>query len=1222
MIDKKLLVGGINNDDAEHLIDPKEYLGGMNVRFSTSENGKFNVISNVEGNTKKVNTINALGQSTVFSLPAGTNVTIGAYEDTPNKRVFFFNKNSNGDDGIYCYDYSSDLVYTVLLGSSVDGGLDFNNDIHAVAMIGKLLYWTDNDNPQRRINVEAAMKLNHPTLFPGVDAYVAYTAYYDTTDKMSPSVINLIRNQPWAPPSATKNYDYTYVNNLISGEAFQFCYRFVYRDYEISTLSPLSALSNYNQESDNYNRITVSIPLDQKIEQDVLRVEMAVKYVNGGKMFVVKTFSNGFDDHNSGTTPLSFSFYNDVVGSAIGDSDSIKQFDSIPVKSGALEIAKDRLFLGNNTSGYESPSSTSLTLSTTTYNPGSTSGYWFEISWYTNQYNTSWNTVHLIDITGLSSNSGYYAAPGYPTTSYYYNASDYVGAGIQNVAQYYGFSMGRLRSFSNTGIKVTITGPYPAPVTAVNKYIFKTDSSYKLGVVFYDYAGRKCGVVTSDALKTVIPDRQYSLNSDFITNINWQLINNGDLSIRLSEIPEWAHYYSVVMTKCLRTTFFMQMKATDVKYISKDSTGAYTTPTATYSETAYGIVVKLDGLNKYKMGYSFQEGDILKLYGSDGIKRYLKVKDVYSDYVVVDLANLGTIVSYIYEIYTPYTESINEYFYEKGVSYKINNPGTIARQYSTLSGSFTGDVILLQRTLSSTNFLTEAMSPNDLYWKIWNTNIGRTNIVSDADQSKDGVNIVYSNVIITGTQTNGLSSFEALNFSRVPIELNKIQALRLVNKIEAEGTVMLAIGEQETASIYLGEAQLFDNTGSSFLAKSSGVIGNMNVLRGSFGTTNPESISRFLGQVYWFDANKGCVVRYDSNGLFPISSYKMFKYFKKVGQSVLKNGFKVYGGVDPYHLEVLMFVPRVSLEPSGTVLIDQILLSQSYSNDGAYYVQDGYGNTVEDGGSNKVIYQSGSNGDPSNYEISVVVGRIYRVVGSGVTINYAGQSWSSGQYFVATDEYPTISIQLATGGEFTLYELVRPVYEMYDNQGGVLVYKTDIDRWVSMYSYRPEWLSMVGNRLVSFKSGYLYLHDSQSYNTFYGNTVDSSIAFAHNEAGNITKLYNSVSIEGDTPSRIHVRTEVPNVQSSDIVATTYDDKTFTNGDFKVKEGVSYAEIFRDRFSPNVSGTYDQKVLIGDKIRGELAKFQVVFLQPNTKKNIKFANVGYVLSRGNTTQNLK
>lgn len=1257
MISKKLLVGGINADDSHILLDPKEYLNAFNLRFTTSENGSVGEMSNIEGNTLLNTTINSTGTTTTWSLPSGTNRTIGAYEDTPNKRVFFFNWNYNGEHGIYCYDSKVGLVYTVLVSSNTNDGLSFSNDITGVAMIGSLLYWTDGVNPQRRINVDAAIKANHPTYSTTYDAYktmilgvitpgsgytngtytnisltggtgsgakatftiaggavtsvvVTYGGVgYVVGDTLSASgvvggsgfsvqvksliassVINVIRNQPAYPVTVNKGSDGTYPNNLIQGEAFQFAYRFIYRDFETSVFSPFSKLMNINTATENtagYDYISVTIPLAQHIEQDVIRVEVAVKYILGGKMSVIKTFDSGFEAHNI-STALTFKFYNDTVGVSVDDATSVKEFDSVPITSGALEIAKNRLFLGNNYDGYASPSTTSLSTSSTTVGSPSISANWKQLN-----YMISFTVYHFwfVDVGGISA-SGFYRSTGgtptpddyptsYPTTLAWSNMV-YIGNSMTSIYAYLTTVHGTTITSSNSlgvtssGHTITITGG-PSVIGTSDQNIFKTDATYKLGVVFYDFAGRRCGVVTNDSCKETTADRTYA---DLVatSKIDWTLSN----SSALTEIPSWASYYSILMTKCMRTSYFIQMKADGLIYIKKDSTtGVYATD-ATYADTHFGLGINVKSLYSNGLGYAYQEGDILKLYLSSGAApTSLKVKDTWNDYVIVDLYNYSTYTAAVYEIYTPYTKSATEVYYEQGDMYSILNPGTSSRTYSTVLGSVKGDITSIQRTISSTPYQFEAMAPIDKYWKQWNTNGGRPNIEITAKPVQKKVSVYWSNVVMLGTEINGLSTFDSLDQMQLPVELSSIKYLGLVNKIESEGTVMLAIGEQETASLYLGEAQVFDNTGNSFLASSSGVIGNINVLRGSFGTLNPESIVRYLGSVYWFDSIKGAHVRYDNNGLTPVSNNKMMKYFRKVGQDMMSNSsLKIFGGVDPYHGEFLMYAPRASYKPKNTVLSDMSLYttSISYSGSGSVFV-------------------------------SLYAGYLYKItLSSGVTASYNGESITD--TFIA-DDSDYISISAPSSGSFTLQILLRGIYEAYDGQGGTWAYQPGIDRYTSQYSFRPEWMSLVANRLITFKAGKPYIHNSTTYNTFYGDSHHSAIAFVHNEAGNVTKTYTSFDTAGTTPDVVHVRTEIPNVQSSDIRLA----------DFRVKEGVNYSAIYRDRLSPNVTGTADEKVSKGDVIRGEVAKFMVVFFSPLTIIRQKFADIGFSLSRGhNSTQN--
>src|ERR1700680_3082041 len=92
---------------------------------------------------------------------------------------------------------------------------------------------------------------------------------------------------------------------------------------------------------------------------------------------------------------------------------------------------------------------------------------------------------------------------------------------------------------------------------------------------------------------------------------------------------------------------------------------------------------------------------------------------------------------------------------------------------------------------------------------------------------------------------------------------------------------MLAIcAAGETASLYLSENIIQATTGDQIVAQTTDVIGYINNLRGSYGTINPESVREFRGNVYWLDALNGKYIQYADNGLFPISNYKMTRYWK------------------------------------------------------------------------------------------------------------------------------------------------------------------------------------------------------------------------------------------------------------------------------------------------------------------------------------------------------
>ena len=242
-----------------------------------------------------------------------------------------------------------------------------------------------------------------------------------------------------------------------------------------------------------------------------------------------------------------------------------------------------------------------------------------------------------------------------------------------------------------------------------------------------------------------------------------------------------------------------------------------------------------------------------------------------------------------------------------------------------MSGSLIGDIFVFQRQFNnSIYYYVEAMSPNDLFFRNWFTDEGFVNFVILLGQNRNEHEIRYSNVFTAGTQNNGLSTFEALNYKTIPLGTGSIQKLQLASKTTEQGVVMLSIGSFQTASCYLGEVQLVGSSSNSSLVQDVAVIGTVNVLKGMFGTTAPETVVEYLGVIFWYDLNNGTIVQYSSNGLFPVSSYKQEKLFKNYAKGYLAasegnldniNGFHhIPTYVDPYHKELGVTLPGLIYE--------------------------------------------------------------------------------------------------------------------------------------------------------------------------------------------------------------------------------------------------------------------------------------------------------------------
>ena len=148
--------GRMNKDFDERLIPDGEYIDALNIRIGSTEKNSVGALENTKGNVK----LTSLQYN-------GTELTdascIGAYEDGSKETIYWF-ITSSVVDAVVSYNVEKKLLNYHLLSESV---LNFDSKylITGVNLIDDLLFWTDNLNPPRKINVNRT----YPSPISGVD---------------------------------------------------------------------------------------------------------------------------------------------------------------------------------------------------------------------------------------------------------------------------------------------------------------------------------------------------------------------------------------------------------------------------------------------------------------------------------------------------------------------------------------------------------------------------------------------------------------------------------------------------------------------------------------------------------------------------------------------------------------------------------------------------------------------------------------------------------------------------------------------------------------------------------------------------------------------------------------------------------------------------------------------------------------------------------------------
>jgi hypothetical protein len=1120
IIKKSFSIGGIDGDTSPKELSPKAFLNIENGRFSVSESGRSGRLENCNGTTLINQPI----------LPSGTHQTIGSTVWSENNMIIYFNWNSGGEHGIYAYAKSTGTLYKVLLNSQVTGGLNFDKDTRInrnAKVVNGVVYFTDGTpNGFRKVNIEAGIKLNHAGYTTTQTAYIAPLNF---------SEITVIAPPPAYPPAIQKETDGAFSNNFIANENFSFAYQFTYRDNEQTVVGAYSRGSRLNKSTDTYNRISVKMNSVQVIPNNVRLVELVVRI--GNKASVVKTWdrlvaseSTEITNHNSGTTALSFNFYNNITGRFLDDASVLKPYDSVPILSKTIDFTKARLFAGNNLEGYNSPDTTSFShsLSSTgiTVNSfGKRTVYVIVPSWYSGYY------VYLYATE--ASPSGYYlitstevvgsGSPISPPTSVAFSGLTFIGTADDVKNRVHTLTSGAATVYSFLdGAYIVVTG-----VTASVFDVFKSRAQYMGGVVFYDFAMRKCGVVKGSNIIS-IPKRDYDY-----TTATQGITVSVDSTNRLNEIPDWAYYYSFVRTLNLRTRFFAEGFDNNSFYATKDKDGKYVFTQKTYVTGAVGIAIDTTSLVQSGLGYAYDagNGDICYLIKSDNTTHELPVIGQDGKYVIVKAKDIGDLTSqtFVYELFTPYQASEQEPFFEMGNIYPVANPTTGSRDYTTKFEVWLPDYYVMTRNYQSATYFAEAMCPNDAYWKRNDNDGGKVNYVTKLGQVQKTNSISFSNTFIQGTSVNGLSTFEALNQEQVPLEAGTITALRVATKVvgEGQGAVMLAICSKRPASLYIGEAQISASSKEAFLIKANGVIGSINVLKDEFGCINPETVIDYDGLVFWLDLNRGEVAQYSANGADCVSRYGLSRFFKsycrnyqKTFQSAMDtlNGFHhIPTAIDPsFRKEFLVVTPALVAEAAMADL-------------------------------------------PS---------------------------------YTSTPSYATS---------------IKNRFDVSDKQGKAMALSIDNNVWHS-YKFVAEWFEYLNSTMYGFKNGQVYIMDDDAVNTntFFGVQQPLRVCFAVNEISSGEKDAANISIEGNkVPDFTVVYVNDNNEQITDLIIS----------DYIKQEIASFAKVLRDRLSPNVSGTADEKLYTGDVVKGHPLYVMMEFQCYNGLMYVDAVNVGVNVSKG-------
>lgn len=337
MVEVKKMSGILNLDSPYEDYPPFHHRYLLNGRFRESGGGMQ--LQRIPGNIHIPN----------YLLPAGTNQCIGAFYDAVKRRILWANYNSNGRNGWYKYDLTTKEVSKIFLcfTDSATDILRFSKDypIHSPVLVyrpdadGDLLYWTDNNQTDE----------NHPR-YLNIDTVSTLAPFTET-------MINAAKLPPLGPPSVAYGNDSQATSNKLQSKLFRFFYRWVYKNGETSTFSPISriALPDSSQDpndSTKNNYIAVGVTGGGN---DYQAIEIAMQQ-NEGNVWSDPLFVVSLDRDDYSILPgaaYTFNFYNDAIYTSIDLPEFLNYYDRLPLYSETMELLNGNVIVyANNTDGY------------------------------------------------------------------------------------------------------------------------------------------------------------------------------------------------------------------------------------------------------------------------------------------------------------------------------------------------------------------------------------------------------------------------------------------------------------------------------------------------------------------------------------------------------------------------------------------------------------------------------------------------------------------------------------------------------------------------------------------------------------------------------------------------------------------------------------------------------------------------------------------------------
>ncbi len=353
---RNFIKGRMNKSVDERLVPQGEYIDAQNIRMGSTEDSEIGAVENTKGNTQ-LTTLVYPATGTALSANA---TCLGAYSDGANETMYWFVHDPSFTEGatgkldlIVSYNMRSDLLtYHVVsidnpsTASTTTLNFDPQYLITGIDLVDDLLFFTDDFNPPRRINVTVSYPL--PSVL-NVDSGV-----------LGDDIL-VIKRPPLEPPTVAA-VDVVSREDYMEERVLCFGYRWEYANNEYSATSlfsePIFESKPFAFTTESYlnegmvNSVQVCDVTVRTGSSLVKGIDILFKEMDDNIIRVIEKVDKA-DAALTDQSDYTIQFSKQKIFTILPESEILRLYDNVPRLAKAQTLMGNRIVYGNYLEGYD-----------------------------------------------------------------------------------------------------------------------------------------------------------------------------------------------------------------------------------------------------------------------------------------------------------------------------------------------------------------------------------------------------------------------------------------------------------------------------------------------------------------------------------------------------------------------------------------------------------------------------------------------------------------------------------------------------------------------------------------------------------------------------------------------------------------------------------------------------------------------------------------------------